>query len=97
MQLFEVTNKRLENDFIKINVLMNNHNPKYIRPIDNEVRDVFDPKKNKAFKYGSAKRWILKDDSSNLIGRIAAFISSKYINKGDTFPVGCCGFFDCID
>jgi len=97
MQVFEVTNKRLEDDFIKINVLMNSQNPKYIRPIDSEVRDVFNPKKNKAFKYGSAKRWILKDANGRPIGRIAAFVSSKYINKGDTYPVGCCGFFDCVD
>src|SRR6476660_3910318 len=97
MQVFEVTNKRQEDEIIKINILMNSQNPKYIRPIDSEVRDVFNSKKNKAFKYGSAKRWILKDDNGAPVGRIAAFFSSKYINKGDTYPVGCCGFFDCID
>ncbi len=75
---------------------MNRHNPKYIRPLNNEVNDVFNPEKNKAFRYGTAKRWILKDNGK-LIGRIAAFTTSKYINKGDTYPVGSCGFFDCID
>jgi hypothetical protein len=63
----------------------------------NEINDVFDPKKNRAFNSGDAKRWILKDNNGNLLGRIAAFISSKYINKGDAYPVGGCGFFDCID
>jgi hypothetical protein len=75
---------------------MNRPNPKYIRPLNNEVNDVFNPEKNKAFRYGTAKRWILKDNGK-LIGRIAAFTTSKYINKGDTYPVGSCGFFDCID
>lgn len=97
MQITEVTDKDSAKDFIKVNVLMNSHNPKYIRPLDNEVNEVFNPKKNKAFKYGTAKRWILKDDNGKLIGRIAAFVSTKYINKGDTYPVGSCGFFDCID
>src|SRR4051794_19832517 len=97
MQIIEVTGTRTVKEFISINVKMNRHNPKYIRPLDNEVKDVFDPAKNKAFKSGTAKRWILNDDRGQLIGRIAAFVSKKYINKGDAFPVGGCGFFDCID
>lgn len=97
MVIIEVSDKKTANDFLIINVLMNSHNPKYIQPINNEVRDVFDEKKNKAFIYGKATRWILRDDKGNLIGRIAAFVSTKYINKGDTYPVGSCGFFDCID
>lgn len=97
MHVTEVTDKRQANEFLLVNVLMNRDNPKYIRPLDNEVEDVFDIKKNKAFKYGSAKRWLLKNDDGSVIGRIAAFISTKYTNKGDTYPVGTCGFFDCIN
>jgi hypothetical protein len=90
-------NRSASNDFLKVNLLMNKHNPRYIQPLDNEVNEVFDLKKNRYFKYGTAKRWILKDDKGNLTGRIAAFINSKYINKGDSYPVAGCGFFDCID
>jgi hypothetical protein len=97
MQLTEVTGRQAAKDFIKVNVLMNASNPKYIRPLDNEVNDVFDPNKNKQFKYGTAKRWVLKDEQGILIGRIAAFTSTKYLNKGDTIPVGSLGFFDCIN
>jgi hypothetical protein len=97
MQLIEVTNSTTAKDFLKVNVLMNKGNPKYIRPLDNEVNDVFNPEVNKAFKYGTIIRWILKDDNGNLIGRIAAFVSSKYLNTGDTYPVGACAFFDCIN
>ena len=60
MQLIEVTDKATAQDFIKVNVLMNQSNPKYIRPLNNEVNEAFDPAKNKAFKHGTAKRWILK-------------------------------------
>lgn len=97
MQLTEVTGKQAAKDFIKVNVLMNASNPKYIRPLDNEVNDVFDLNKNKQFKYGTAKRWVLKNDLGELTGRIAAYTSTKYINKGDTIPVGSLGYFDCIN
>lgn len=97
MLISEVRDEVDKKDFIKVNVLLNKHNPKYIQPLNNEVNDVFDPEKNKAFKHGTAKRWLLKDTTGALIGRIAAFITTKYINKGDTYPVGSCGFFDCID
>ncbi len=97
MQLIEVNNPSTAKDFIKVNVLMNKHNPNYIRPLDNEINEVFDPAKNKNFKYGEAKRWILKDDKGNLLGRIAAFTHKKYINKGTEYPVGGVGFFDSVN
>ncbi len=97
MQLIEVNNAAAAKDFIKANVLMNKNNPNYIRPLDNEVNDAFDPAKNKAFKYGETKRWILKDDNNKLIGRVAAFTNKKYINKGTEFTTGGVSFFDCIN
>jgi len=97
MQLIEVNNTVTARDFIKVNVLMNKNNPNYIRPLDNEVNDAFDTSKNKAFKYGEVKRWILKDEHGKLTGRIAAFTNSKYINKGTEFATGGIGFFDCVN
>jgi hypothetical protein len=97
MQLIEVKDKNTVNEFLEVNAKLNRSNPYYIRSLNNEVNDVFDPEKNKSFKYGEAKRWILKNDRSETIGRIAAFISSKYINKGTDFSTGGFGFFDCID
>ena len=97
MQVIEVTDRSTENDFLKVNALLNKSNPAYIRPLDKEVKDVFDPAKNKNFKYGEAKRWIAKDDTGAVIGRIAAFTNSKYINKGTDFKTGGVGFFDSIN
>ncbi len=97
MQLTEVNNPQSAKDFIQVSVMMNRHNPNYIRPLDKEVDAVFDSAKNKNFKYGEAKRWVLKDDSGKLIGRVAAFTHSKYVNKGTEFPTGGMGFFDCIN
>src|SRR3954463_3560852 len=97
MQLLPVTDATAARDFLKVNVLMNAGNPNYIRPLDNEINEVFDTTKNKTFKYGEAARWVLKDDNGKLIGRIAAFTNSKYVNKGTEFPTGGIGFFDCIN
>ncbi len=97
MNLIEVTTPRLEKVFIAVNVDINKNDPNYIRPLDKDINDVFDPKKNKAFRYGEVIRWILKDDNGNFIGRIAAFTNKKYKHKDDDVPVGGIGFFDCIN
>jgi hypothetical protein len=96
MQLVEVTDKDLAQEFILVNVRINKDNPNYIRPLDKDIHVVFDQKKNKAFRFGQAKRWLLKKDDV-YIGRIAAFTNKKYRNKGDDGPVGGIGFFDCIN
>jgi len=97
MQLVEVTNSNLAKEFLLVNVELNKNNPAYIRPLDKDIYEVFDKKKNKTFRSGEAIRWILKDDEGKAIGRIAAFTNKKYKNKGDDVPVGGIGFFDCIN
>jgi hypothetical protein len=97
MKIVEVNDAALENKFLQVGVLMNKSNPAYIRPLDKEIKDVFNATTNKNYKYGEAKRWILQEDNGNLIGRIAAFINNKYINKGTVYPTGGVGFFECIN
>ena len=97
MQLTEVTNATTAKEFIQTNVIICGKLPNYIRPLDKDVIEVFDKEKNKAFRFGEATRWILKDNDGQLIGRIAAFTNKKYRNKGDEIPVGGIGFFDCIN
>ena len=97
MRVLEVHNADLEKAFCNINAELNQFNPHYIRPLDKEVLQVFDPSKNKLFKDGDAKRWILQNEQGKTIGRIAAFYYTKYKNKGTDFPVGCVGYFDCIN
>src|SRR5688500_5135673 len=97
MQIIEVTDSALARDFLEVNSLVNGEHPNYIRPLDHEIADVFDPKKNKAFRAGTAVRWVLRDKDGKPIGRIAAFTNKKYRNKGDEVPVGGIGFFDCIN
>ncbi len=97
MQLKEVNDRSSAKSFLEINATLNRFNPAYIRSLDNEVNEVFDAVKNKYYKYGNAKRWILMNATGETIGRIAAFTNKKYINKGTDFVVGGVGFFDSIN
>lgn len=97
MQLTEVHDRKTEQDFIQVNVILHRNDPNYIRPLDKDVLEVFDKKKNKSFRHGEATRWILRSKDGKLIGRIAAFVNKKYKNKGDDVPIGGIGFFDCIN
>jgi hypothetical protein len=97
MQLFQVQDRVSAREFIQVNVDILGRMEGYIRPLDKDVEQVFDPGKNKAFRHGEAARWVLKDQDGALIGRIAAFVNKKYKNKGDEFPVGGIGFFDSVN
>ncbi|MBI3137298.1 MAG: hypothetical protein HYZ15_01800 [Sphingobacteriales bacterium] len=97
MQLTEVISPKLARDFIRVNVEINKDQPNYIRPLDKDIQDIFDPGKNKSFRFGEATRWILRNDEGKLVGRIAAFVNKKYRTRGDEVPVGGIGFFDCIN
>jgi len=97
MELIIVDNEQTARQFIATHVALNKQHPQWIRPLDKDVNDVFDVKKNKAYRHGECIRWILKDDHGALIGRIAAFVNKKYKNKGDEQPTGGVGFFDCIN
>ena len=97
MQLIPVNDAATAKQFLQVAVTLYKNDPNWIRPLDKDIEEVFDVKKNKAFRFGEVERWILKDNDDKLIGRIAAFINKKYKNKGDDVAVGGIGFFDCIN
>ncbi len=97
MQLTEVITEQDKKDFINVNAWIYRNDQNYIRPLNKDVNEVFDPAKNKTFRQGKAIRWILRNENSEWIGRIAAFTNKKYRTKGDDVPVGGIGFFDCIN
>ena len=97
MQLISVSNKQLAKKFLEVPVRLYKEDPNYIRPLDKDVNEVFDPAKNKAFRFGECERWILEDEDGKLIGRVAAFVNKKYKNKGDEQKTGGLGFFECVN
>jgi hypothetical protein len=97
MQILPVTDRETALLFIQTAVVLHKNEPNWIRPLDKDINEVFDPAKNKTFRFGEVIRWVLKDNAGKLVGRIAAFTNKKYKNKGDDVPVGGIGFFECIN
>lgn len=96
MKLIEVTSPAHIQEFIQLPVRLYRNEPHWIRPLDSDIEAVFNPKKNKVFLNGECIRWILKDGDTT-IGRVAAFVDNKTVNKGNDQPTGGMGFFDCIE
>lgn len=97
MNLIEVATAEHERKFIELPVALYKNEPNWIRPLDKDVKAVFDKKKNKTFKHGEISRWLLEDDKGAVIGRIAAFVNQKTAEKDNKQPTGGCGFFECIN
>ena len=97
MRIIPVISSTDDQVFLKLPLSIYKNDPNWISPLDKDIEDVFDAKKNKTFRHGKLQRWILKNEKEIAIGRIAAFTNKKYKNKGDDVPVGCIGFFECID
>ena len=97
MQLSLVSDTASAREFLKVPLIIYKDDPNFIQPLDKDIQDIFDTKKNKAFRFGECQRWILKHEDGNLIGRIAAFVYKKYRNKGDEQKTGGIGFFECIN
>lgn len=96
MELIEVISNQDKKDFLQLPVHLYKNEKHWIRPLDKDVNNVFDPTKNKAFKHGECVRWLLKKDGK-VIGRIAAFVNQKTANKDNDQPTGGLGFFECIN
>lgn len=97
MQIVEVNNSSTAREFLRFNRWINRDNPCFVAPLEQEVNDIFDPKKNSSFRFGECSRWLLVDDHGKTCGRIAAFTNQKYKTRGTDVPIGGVGFFDCIN
>lgn len=96
MQVIEVSTAAHRKEFILLPVRLYKNEKNWIRPLDKDIEEVFDPKKNKYFRHGECIRWILRDASGKTIGRVSAFIDRK-TSKSHDQPTGGMGFFECID
>src|SRR5690606_11360416 len=94
LHIIEVTHADQARAFLELPLTIYRNDPHWIRPLDKDIEKVFDPEANKFFRHGVCKRWLLSDESGQVIGRIAAFINKKYKQSQ---PTGGIGFFECID
>lgn len=99
MQLLEVgQNAARQVEFRQLPVRLYKNDPCWIRPLDDDLEGVFDPKRNNLFEAGGeCIRWILQDAAGQTIGRVAAFVNQKTLKPTDDQPTGGLGFFECID
>lgn len=94
MQMHEVKTAEDIKLFLELPASINKGNPNWIRPLDKDIEEVFDPARNKFFKKGECTRWLLKGENNKVIGRIAAFVNKQYKNDQ---PTGGFGFFECVN
>lgn len=91
----QVNTKKKERQFLDVPRKIYQGDDNWICPLDDDIRQIFDPKKNNFHKHGTCCRWVLYENG-DAIGRIAAFINNKKTHK-QSVPIGGIGFFECID
>lgn len=96
MKVQEVKSDHQAREFLKFPKKLYKNETHWIQPLESDIERVFDPKLNKFFSHGQCTRWILINETGETIGRVAAFIDQKTVNKGNDQPTGGMGFFECI-
>jgi len=94
-KLIEVNNNLERARFLDIVEDIYKDDNLYLRPLDKDIENIFNPLKNKYYRDGEAIRWNLYDGHKH-IGRVAAFYSDSYSFAGN-YKVGGMGFFECIN
>lgn len=89
----EVQNTHQKKEFLDFPARLYQHDKNYIRPLDKDINEVFNPEKNKFYKNGKCIRFLFKNKSET-VGKIAVFINTSYEQNQ---PTGGIGFFDCIN
>jgi hypothetical protein len=97
MQIVEVKTEEQKKAFLKFPIKLYKESKYWVRPLDTDIQNVFEPKKNKTFRNGECTRWILQNDKRETVGRIAAFVNHKTANKDNKQPTGGLGLFECVN
>lgn len=91
MQIKEVASKQDIKLFHKLPWQIYKDDKNWIPHLKQDIEKIFDPKKNKKWRKGEAKRWLLFDNGK-VCGRIAAFVDGS--NKEYASGIG---FFESIN
>ena len=94
MKAVHVVSDEHKKDFLDFPARLFQNDKNYIRPLNNDIEEVFNPKRNKFFRSGECERFLFKNDKDETVGKVAVFINKKYKQKQAT---GGIGFFDCIN
>ncbi len=97
MQLIEI-DPRNQTDwrrFHRVPHYIYRNDPHWIAPLEGDIEGIFSDK-NKAFRNGACRLWVLENDAGRPLGRIAAFVD-KARNMEQPFPTGGIGFFESVN
>jgi len=92
MKIIVVDTELLSKAFKEMPLRIYKHDKNYIQPLNKDIDEVFDQRKNKFFRHGECERWLLQDENEHYIGRLAVFVNKKYPQDQ---PTGGIGFFEC--
>lgn len=93
LKTVHVNNTKTIKEFLEFPARLYKNDKNYIRPLDKDIEDVFNPEKNKLFRIGKCERFLFEKEGKT-VGKVAVFINPKYQQKQIT---GGIGFFDCVD
>lgn len=94
MKEIPVNDEETRREFLEFPTRLYKNDKNYIRPLDKDIEEVFNPRRNKLFQSGECERFIFKNENNETVGKVAVFVNQKYKN---TQPTGGIGFFDCIN
>ena len=93
--VIQISSKKHEKLFLDVAKEIYKDDTNWICPLDNDIRQIFNPKKNNFHQHGECERWLLIKNQKP-IGRIAAFINYEKA-YAHLYPTGGIGFFECIN
>ncbi|MFQ3576179.1 MAG: hypothetical protein SNJ77_07070 [Cytophagales bacterium] len=97
LRIEEVKTVKQIKAFIELPIELYKNNKQWIRPLDDDIEEVFDRERNKYFRHGDCTRWLCYS-GERVVGRIAAFVDKKTATaKGNKQATGGIGFFECVN
>lgn len=94
LKAIPVTDNFSRQEFLDFPQRLMSQDPHYIRPLDQDIENVFNPSKNRTLKNSQWERFIFQNSKGETVGKVAVFINPTYKQKQ---PTGGIGFFDCIN
>lgn len=91
----EVKDEKQAQEFLVLPVELYKDDKNWVRPLDDDIRKVFDPERNPYFTHGECTRFLLRDETGKCVGRVAVFID-EHLCRLDEYTYGGMGFFECI-
>ena len=94
--LTEVTDAQTRKEFLALPATLYADDPNWSQPLDNDIRNILDPSRNKLLAHGESQCWLLSRENGTIVGRIAAFYEKESSDTNEQ-PTGGVGFFECIN